>query len=130
MESPGRGFLLKSLTVAKNTKPNYTADAILKTFLMGMFDQAKDLYKLQKQAKQIKDELANIHIESTEGGVKIVINGEQHVISVNIDINFYQGNTTQMEKDLVIAMNKAIKKSQSIAAEKMKDIMGDMGLKA
>ena len=36
---------------------------------MGMFDQAKDLYKLQKQAKKIKDELANIHIEATEGGV-------------------------------------------------------------
>lgn len=95
---------------------------------MGMFDQAKDLYKLQRQAKQIKDELANIHIESTESGVKVVINGEQTVISVNIDAAFYQGDTAKMEKDLVIALNKAIKKSQAIAADKMKEIMGDMGL--
>lgn len=94
---------------------------------MGMFDQAKDLYKLQKQAKQIKDELANIHIESTEGGVKIIINGEQHVISVSIQPETYVNNHTQMEKDLEIAMNKGIKKSQTIAADKMKDIMGGMG---
>lgn len=93
---------------------------------MGIFDQAKDLYKLQKQAKQIKDELQNIHIESTEGGVKVVINGEQTVISIAITAEQYQGNTGQLEKDLVIAMNKAIKKSQEIAAEKMKGIMGSL----
>lgn len=94
---------------------------------MGIFDQAKDLYKLQRQAKQIKDELQNIHIESTEGGVKVVINGEQTVISITITAEHYQGNTAQLEKDLTIAMNKAIKKSQEIAAEKMKGIMGGMG---
>ena len=95
---------------------------------MGMFDQAKDLYKLQKQAKKIKDELANIHIESTEGGVKVVINGEQNVISTSVDLNHYNGDNAQLEKDFVVAMNKAIKKSQAIAADKMKDIMGGMGL--
>jgi DNA-binding protein YbaB len=94
---------------------------------MGMFDQAKDLYKLQKQAKQIKDELANIHIESTEGGVKTTINGEQNVVSISIDQAQYTDNTTQLEKDIVVSMNKAIKKSQTIAADKMKDIMGGMG---
>lgn len=95
---------------------------------MGIFDQAKDLYKLQKQARQIKDELSNIHIESVEGGVKVVINGEQTVISITIDSNYYQGDTARLERDLVIAMNKAIKKSQAIAADKMKDMMGGMGL--
>lgn len=95
---------------------------------MGMFDQAKDLYKLQKQAKKIKDELANIHIESTEGGVKVVINGEQNVISSEVDMNHYNGDGVQLGKDFVVAMNKAIKKSQAIAADKMKDIMGGMGL--
>lgn len=93
-----------------------------------MFDQAKELYELQKQAKKIKDELANIHIESTEGGVKITINGEQVVISCDVEINQYTSNKEQLGKDIVIAMNKAVKKSQGIAAEKMKDIMGGMGL--
>ncbi len=95
---------------------------------MGMFDQAKDLYKLQKEAKKIKDELANIHIESTEAGVKVTINGEQKVISTEINLEHYNGNSTQMGQDVVIAMNKAIQKSQAIAADKMKEIMGGMGL--
>lgn len=95
---------------------------------MGMFDQAKELYELQKKAKKIKDELANIHIESTEGSVTITINGEQHVISTAVNMEEYTGNQSKLEKDFVIAMNKAIKKSQGIAAEKMKDIMGGMGL--
>ncbi|MDP2691638.1 MAG: YbaB/EbfC family nucleoid-associated protein [Candidatus Gracilibacteria bacterium] len=94
---------------------------------MGMFDQAKDLYKLQKQAKQIKDELGNIHIEATEGGVKVTINGEQHVISITVEQDQYSGKNAQLENDLVVAMNKAIKKSQAIAAEKMKAVMGGMG---
>ncbi len=93
-----------------------------------MFDQAKDLMKLQQQAKKIKDELANIHIESTEGGCKVVINGEQHVISVEIDQAHYEGKQDQMGPDMATAINKAVKKSQTIAAEKMKDIMGGMGL--
>ena len=95
---------------------------------MGMFDQAKDLYKLQKQAKQIKDELANIHIESTEGGVKVVINGEQNVISIHVEQEFYKDDFVKVAKDLVVAMNKAIRKSQAIAADKMKEIMGGMGM--
>ena len=95
---------------------------------MGMFDQAKDLMKLQQQAKKIKDELANIHIESTEGGCTVVINGEQQVISVKIDHDFYEGKKDQMNTDMATAINKAVKKSQTIAAEKMKDIMGGMGL--
>ncbi|MDF2379748.1 MAG: YbaB/EbfC family nucleoid-associated protein [Candidatus Gracilibacteria bacterium] len=93
-----------------------------------MFDQAKELYELQKQAKKIKDELGNIHIESTEGGVKVTINGEQVAISCEIDFAYYEGKQEQIGKDIVIAMNKAVKKSQGIAAEKMKDIMGGMGL--
>lgn len=95
---------------------------------MGMFDQAKDLYKLQKDAKKIKDELANIHIESTEGGVKVTINGEQKVVSTSIDMAHYGENVSQLEQDLVVALNKAVQKSQAIAAEKMKAIMGGMGL--
>lgn len=95
---------------------------------MGMFDQAKDLYKLQAQAKKIKEKLANIHIESVESGVKITINGEQEVISFVIQSDVYTDDNTQLEKDLLIAMNKAIKKSQAIAAEEMKEIMGGMGL--
>lgn len=95
---------------------------------MSMMDQAKELYELQKKAKKIKDELASIHIESTEGGVMVTINGEQTVISSTVNFDHYGDKKDQIGNDFVVAMNKAIKKSQSIAADKMKDIMGNMGL--
>ncbi|MDP4007979.1 MAG: YbaB/EbfC family nucleoid-associated protein [Candidatus Peregrinibacteria bacterium] len=93
---------------------------------MGMFDQAKDLYKLQKEAKKIKKELSNMHIEAAQDGVTVIINGEQQVIKVEIS-DEAKGNS-RLETLLTEVFNKALKKSQEIAAEKMKAIMGNLGL--
>lgn len=92
-----------------------------------MFDKAKDLYKLQKEAKQVKKELKNIHIEAEVDGIIVIIDGEQEVISVTINEEA-QKNPQKMQENLVKAFNKAIKKSQQIAAEKMKGVMGGLGL--
>ena len=51
---------------------------------MSMFQKARDMYSLQKQAKTLKKELKNIHIEAEVEGVIVIINGEQEVISVTI----------------------------------------------
>lgn len=94
---------------------------------MGMFGQARDMYKLQKQAKQIKKELANIHVEAETDGVFVTVNGEMEVISVKIpDEMKTPENSAKLEAALVSAGNKAIKKAQEIAAEKMKGVMADM----
>ncbi|PIR54931.1 nucleoid-associated protein, YbaB/EbfC family [Candidatus Peregrinibacteria bacterium CG10_big_fil_rev_8_21_14_0_10_36_19] len=92
-----------------------------------MFDQAKDLYKLQKQAKEIKKKLENTHIEAEENGVIITINGEQKVLKVTIQDEMLQ-NKTQLEANLEKAFNKGVKKAQEIGASMMKDIMGDFNL--
>ena len=89
-------------------------------------DQAKDMYKLQKQAKQIKKELKNIQIEAENGGVTVTVDGEQKFIEVKIDESIL-GDAKRISKGFVEASNKAIKKSQTIGAEKMKDVMGGMG---
>jgi DNA-binding protein YbaB len=93
---------------------------------MGFMDQAKDLYKLQRQAKGIKKELKNIHIEAEADGVTVVVNAEQVFIEVKIP-EALSGDPKRISRAFVEASNKAIKKSQLIAAEKMKDVMGDMG---
>lgn len=92
---------------------------------MGFMSQAKDMYKLQKQAKQIKKELSNIHIEAEEDGVTVIIDGEQNFIDVKI-AEAILGDAKRIGKAFVTAANKAVKKSQSIAADKMKDVMGDL----
>lgn len=92
-----------------------------------MFDKVRDIYKLQKQAKQVKKELANIHIEAEEEGVVVTVNGEMEVVKVVIPPALLTvENAEKIGSLIVVASNKAIKKAQQIAAEKMKSIMGDM----
>ncbi len=91
-----------------------------------MFDKIKDVYQLQKQAKQIKNELKNIHIEAESDGITVIIDGEQEVIDVKLPENIE--NKSKLEEGLKKAFNKGIKKSQQIAADKMKGVMGNFNL--
>lgn len=86
----------------------------------------KDLYRMQKQAKQIKKELKNIHIEAEAEGIFVTINAEQEVIEIKLPEIIH--DTKKLSENLVKAFNKALKKSQQIAADRMKGVMGDMGL--
>ena len=94
---------------------------------MNLLGKARDLYRLQKQAKEIKKELANIHIEAETDGVVIVVNGEMVVIAARIPDEMKTAeNSEKLSAAIVSAGNKAIKKAQEIAAEKMKGVMGEM----
>jgi DNA-binding protein YbaB len=94
---------------------------------MSKFQQAKDLYKLQKQAKDVKKKLKNIHIEAEEEGIKIVINGEQEIISVEISEEAMQ-DRAKLEKAVLNCMQKGTKKAQEVAAVNMKEVMDQLGL--
>lgn len=94
---------------------------------MGAFSKFKNLYSLQKKAKGIKRDLKNIHVEAESGGVTIVIDAEMHVISVKVSSEAKQ-NPATLEEHIEKAMSKALKKAQEIAASKMKDVWGDMGM--
>ncbi len=96
---------------------------------MGLFGQAKDMYKLQKQAKKIKEELKNLHIEAEGEGVVVVINGEQEVVEVRISEEMLKPeNQAKLQNVLISVFNKAIKKSQEVAAERMRGMMSDLGM--
>ncbi len=89
----------------------------------------KDLYKMQKQAKEMKKMLKTIEVEAEEDGILVVVNASQEVISIEIDDEILNpGNKKRIEKGIMVALQRAMKKSQEIAAEKMKPLMGDMGL--
>lgn len=87
----------------------------------------KDLYKLQKQAKEIREKLQNTHIEAELEGITVTVDGQQEIIKVNIAEDAFT-DKKKVENNLVKALNKAIKRSQQIGAEQMKGVMGDMGL--
>jgi len=94
-----------------------------------MFDKAKDMYQIQKQARDIKKKLKNTHIEAETDGVTVTINGEQEVMKVSISdeaLQSAQEKKRNLEESLEKAFNKAVKKSQQIGAEMMKDVMGGL----
>jgi len=92
-----------------------------------MFDKIKDMYGLQKQARQLKKELKNTHIEAEVDGITVIVDGEQEIISINFT-DEQTGNPGKLKENLVKALNKAIKKSQQVAAEKMKPLMGGLNI--
>lgn len=83
-----------------------------------------DMYKLQKEAKKIKKELARIHVFAEDNGVKVTVNGEQQLVSVEILDEAILQNASKLEKAIMEATNRAMTKAQQVAAEKMKAVMG------
>ena len=89
-----------------------------------MLGQMGDMYKLQKEAKKIKKELAKIHVFAESAGVKVTVNCEQELLSVEFTDETVLTDTKKLEKAVLDAANRAMKKSQQVAAEKMKAVMG------
>jgi nucleoid-associated protein EbfC len=86
-----------------------------------MFDKVKQLGELKKmrdQAMAIQKQLAQEEIVIDEDGIKIVITGDQKLKSLEID-----GMTNVRVLELI---NKAIKKSQEMAAKKLAEMSGGL----
>lgn len=90
-----------------------------------MFDQAK----LVMQAKKLQKELANeiIEVEAGDGAVVVRINGEQKIKGVSIDPEMVDlDDIEELERWVEAAVKEAITRSQQIAADKMKPLLGGM----
>lgn len=83
-----------------------------------VFDKLKQLKQVRDQAMAIQRELANERVEIEENGIKIVITGDQKIGILEID-----GEENQRVLEVV---NKAIKKSQEIAAKKLSQMSGGL----
>ena len=81
--------------------------------------------EMKKQADRIKKELDRSIVEvNTVNGVKIIVNGSQNFQSIEIDDTLVNiDNKKQLEESMLRSINDAIKKSQNLAAQKMKAIM-------
>lgn len=92
------------------------------------FNQAKELMKLQQEAQKIQEELSNTHIEAEVDGVVVTVDGQLKVIAVTIEDASILSDKTKLEKAIMEATNKGMKKAQEVAADKMRGVMGQMGL--
>jgi hypothetical protein len=80
--------------------------------------QLGDLKKMRDQAIQIQRQLAQEEIIVDEQGVRVVISGDQKIKDLSV-----QGISNQT---LTEVLNKAIKRSQEVAAQKLQEMSGGL----
>jgi DNA-binding protein YbaB len=91
-----------------------------------MFDQMKKLMEMKQQAEKIKRQLEASLIEIKDiDGLKVIVDGSQKFHSIEISERFLKPEEKQnLEKELLRSLNKAMAKSQSLAADQMKHLLG------
>lgn len=92
-----------------------------------MFNQAKLVMKAKKLQKELANEI--IEVEAGDGAVLVQMNGEQKLKKITIDPEYVDlEDISELESWLEAAVKEAINKSQQLAAEKMKPLLGAGGL--
>lgn len=97
------------------------------------FSKAWEMMKLQQEAMKVKKELENTLIESEINWLVITFNWEMKAEKVDFETlelipNLSTEQKEKLEQSIMDAINKWIKKSQELAAEKMKWVMWQMWL--
>lgn len=95
---------------------------------MGMMGQ---LQKLQEQLKIAQDQLAEETVTYSAGGgaVKVVMTGDQHCESIEIDAELIKEGDVEMIRDLILTgINGAIEASKNLAAERLGPLAGGLPL--
>ena len=93
------------------------------------FEQLKQAQQLKSKLDHAQKELKRMQIEaeSGKGAVKVVMNGEQRVISIKIDPTLVDtNNMKQLESLLLKALNEAQEQTLKIAAQSLKEITGGL----
>lgn len=99
--------------------------------MKNMGNMMKQAQRLQAKMLKLQDELGEKTVETSAGGgmVKVVANGKQQVLSIQIEKEVVDPNDVEMLQDLVLAaVNDALQKSQEMVASEMSKITGGMNI--
>ena len=93
----------------------------------------KSFQEIQGAIAQIQDELKKETAQISSGGglVKVIVNGNQEIVKVEIAPELINMKDKSLLEDLILSVvNEARKKAQEIAQEKVKEVTGgvDIGL--
>lgn len=92
-------------------------------------DMLKQAREFQSKLAHAQKELKRMQVETDagKGAIKVVMNGEQRIISIKIDPTLIDlSNAKQLEILLLKALNDAQDKIQKVAAQTLKDATGGM----
>ncbi len=89
-----------------------------------MFNKLKHIKDLRSQAKTMQNALSNETITVEKGGIKVVMNGNMEITSITLNEDLAKDS---LEGMLIDCINEAIKKTQQIMAQKVREMGGFPG---
>jgi DNA-binding YbaB/EbfC family protein len=95
-----------------------------------MFNQ-KMMRQVQSRIEKINEELAELRVEASAGGgvIKAIANGQQQILSVEIDPTVVDAEDVEMLQDLVVVVvNEALAQARDVAAKRLASATGGLGL--
>jgi len=99
--------------------------------MKGMGNMMKQAQQLQSKMLKLQEELADRTVETSSGGgmVKVVSNGKQQIISLEIEKEVVDPEDVEMLQDLIIAaINDALTKSQDMVSSEMSKLTGGLNI--
>jgi hypothetical protein len=91
-----------------------------------MFDKIKGIMEMQKKMQEMKRQLdlMTFEIQSQDKLISITMNGSQEIHQVKINPSAQSQKPEVLEQGIKDTLNRAIKRSHELAAQKMKDVTG------
>jgi len=99
--------------------------------MKGMGNMMKQAQQLQSKMLKLQEEMADKTVETSSGGgmIKVVANGRQQVLSIQIEKEVVDPDDVEMLQDLILAaVNDALIKSQEMATQEMSKLTGGLNI--
>jgi len=97
----------------------------------GVGDMMKQVQAMQAKMEKIQAELEEERLEGSAGGgmVKVICNGKQDVVGIEIDPEVVDPAEVDMLQDLIVAaISQARQKAQEVQAERMASLTGGLSI--
>ena len=89
----------------------------------------KQAQEMQQKMAKLQEELAEKEVEASSGGgmVRVRMNGQQEVLSIQIEPEVFKDGDKEMLEDLVVAaVNEARREALNLAQEEMSKLTGGL----
>jgi nucleoid-associated protein EbfC len=100
---------------------------MMKNQLAGLMKQAQ---QMQDNLKKVQDQLANVEVEGQAGAgmVKAIVTCRNEIKRITIDPSLLTDDKDMLEDLLVAAINDALRRAETTAAEKMGTVTSGLPL--
>ena len=99
--------------------------------MKNMGNMMKQAQQLQAKMVKLQEELSGRTVETAAGGgmIKVVANGKQQILSIQIEKEVVDPEDVEMLQDLILAaVNDALAKSQEMVSGEMSKLTGGLNI--